>query len=235
MTTRAFSQRSQIGKSGLKISPARQGRGPAFPSAKGGTKGSSQGQVRQTIAKPHFLKNCHSERSEESRLFNYLRPAAKLRVTKKGGLKGSRLDFWSGKLERKAMKPCRILLADDHLLVRQGIKRILAEDPDLEVIGEAADGREALKLLEELQPDLVILDIQMPRMGGMEAARRIKKSRPELKVLMLTMHKENEYLRQAREIGVEGFMLKEDVDLALLGAIAAICRGETFVSSLVSN
>jgi DNA-binding NarL/FixJ family response regulator len=139
------------------------------------------------------------------------------------------------KLERKAMKSCRILLADDHLLVRQGIKRILAEDPDLEVIGEAADGREALKLLEELQPDLVILDIQMPRMGGMEAARRIKKSRPELKVLMLTMHKENEYLRQAREIGVEGFMLKEDVDLALLGAIAAICRGETFVSSLVSN
>jgi DNA-binding NarL/FixJ family response regulator len=133
------------------------------------------------------------------------------------------------------MDTCRIFLADDHLLVRQGIKRILAEDPDLEVIGEAGDGREALHLLEDLEPDVVILDIQMPRMGGMEAARQIKQGRPELKVLLLTMHKENEYLRQAREIGVEGFVLKEDVDLVLLAAIAALCRGETFVSPLMTG
>jgi len=133
------------------------------------------------------------------------------------------------------MNPCRIILADDHTLVRQGIKKILAEDPGLEVIGEAVDGQEALKLLEKLRPDLVILDIQMPRMGGMEAAQKIKEIWPELKVLMLTMHKENEYLRQARKIGVEGFVLKEDVDVVLLSAIAAIRRGETFVSSLISN
>jgi two-component system response regulator NreC len=131
------------------------------------------------------------------------------------------------------MKPCRIILADDHLLVRQGIKKILAEDPNLEVIGEAGDGKEALQLLENLKPDLVILDIQMPRMGGMETARKIKRNWPELKVLMLTMHKENEYLRQARELGVEGFVHKEDVDLVLLAAIDAIRRGETFVSSLM--
>jgi DNA-binding NarL/FixJ family response regulator len=133
------------------------------------------------------------------------------------------------------MNQCRIILADDHTLVRQGIKRILAEDPSLEVVGEAVDGKEALKLLENLRPDLVILDIQMPRMGGMEAAQKIKEIWPELKVLILTMHKENEYLRQARKIGVEGFVLKEDVDLVLLSAIAAIRRGETFVSSLISN
>jgi YesN/AraC family two-component response regulator len=81
------------------------------------------------------------------------------------------------------MRPCRIILADDHTLVRQGIRRILSENPDLEVIGEAANGREALELMEKLRPDLVILDIQMSRMSGLEAAKRIKKQHPEVKTL----------------------------------------------------
>lgn len=128
------------------------------------------------------------------------------------------------------MKPCRIILADDHTLVCQGIRKILEANPGLEVIGEAADGQEALELLEKLRPDVIILDIQMPRLSGMEAAARIKKNRPEVKVLVLTMYKEEVYLRQAKEIGVEGFVLKEDIDLVLISAVTAPCSGKTFVS-----
>jgi DNA-binding NarL/FixJ family response regulator len=133
------------------------------------------------------------------------------------------------------MRPCRIILADDHTLVRQGIKKILDENPGLEVIEEVADGQEAVNLLEKSQPDLVILDIQMPRMNGLEAAKMIKERFPAMKILMLTMHKEDEYLRQAREIGVEGFVLKQDVDLILLSAIEAICSGKTFFSPQIDN
>jgi DNA-binding NarL/FixJ family response regulator len=129
------------------------------------------------------------------------------------------------------MKPCRIILADDHTRVRQGIKRILGENPDLEIVGEAADGVEVLKLLEQEDADMVILDIQMPRMNGIIAARRIKERYPGVKILILTMHKEDEYLHQVREIGVEGLVLKEDLDLVLLGAIKALQLGKTFFSS----
>jgi two-component system, NarL family, response regulator NreC len=133
------------------------------------------------------------------------------------------------------MGPYRIILADDHTLVRQGIKKILAENPGLEVIGEAADGQEALELLEKSPPDLAILDVQMPRMGGLEAAKRIKECFPEVKIVMLTMHKENAYFDQAQEIGIEGYVLKEDADLVLLAAIDAIRSGQTFISPLVDR
>jgi two-component system, NarL family, response regulator NreC len=129
----------------------------------------------------------------------------------------------------------RIILADDHALVRQGIKKILGENPGLEVIGEAADGQEALELLEKSAPDLVILDIQMPRMSGLEAAKRIKDRYPEVKILVLTMHKENAYLEHAQEIEIEGYVLKEDVDLVLLAAIDAIRSGQTFISPLMGQ
>jgi PAS domain S-box-containing protein len=131
------------------------------------------------------------------------------------------------------MKPYRLILADDHPIIRQGIKKILAENTDLEVIGEAADGQEALELLEKTQPDLILLDVQMPRLSGLEAAREIKRRYPQVKVLLLTMHKEEAYLRQAQEIGVDGFVLKEDVDLVLLSAIEALCAGKTFISPLL--
>jgi DNA-binding NarL/FixJ family response regulator len=133
------------------------------------------------------------------------------------------------------MRPCRIILADDHTLVRQGIKKILDENPGLEVIEEVADGQEAVNLLKKSQPDLVILDIQMPSMNGLEAAKMIRERCPAIKILILTMHKEDEYLRQAREIGVEGFVLKQDVDLILLSAIEAICSGKTFFSPQIDN
>jgi two-component system response regulator DegU len=133
----------------------------------------------------------------------------------------------------KDMKHCRIILTDDHIMVRQGVKKILNENPDLEVIGEAADGMEALELLEKERPDLAILDVQMPRMGGMAAAKKIKERWPEVKVLVLTMHRDREYLEKAREIGIEGFVLKENVDQVLLSAIEALCAGKTFISPLM--
>ncbi len=131
------------------------------------------------------------------------------------------------------MKPYRIIVADDHPIIRHGIKKILSEKTDLEVIGEAADGQEALELLEKTQPDLMLLDIQMPRLSGLEAASVIKRRYPQVKVLILTMHKEEAYLRQAQEIGVDGFVLKEDVDLVLFSAIDALRAGKTFFSPLL--
>jgi two-component system cell cycle sensor histidine kinase/response regulator CckA len=127
----------------------------------------------------------------------------------------------------------RIILADDHPIIRQGIKKILDENPGLEVIGEAGDGQEALELLEKTQPDLILLDIQMPRLSGLEAAQEVKRRYPQVKVLLLTMHKEAVYLSQAQEIGVDGFVLKEDVDLVLLSAIKALRAGKTFISPLL--
>jgi DNA-binding NarL/FixJ family response regulator len=131
------------------------------------------------------------------------------------------------------MTPYGIILADDHTLVRRGIKKIICENPGLSVIGEAADGVEALELVEQLQPDLVILDVQMPRMNGLDTARHIKERWPEVKILVLTMHREEAYLRQAQDTGVDGFVLKEDVDEVLVSAIDAIRRGQTFTTPLM--
>lgn len=129
----------------------------------------------------------------------------------------------------------KIVLAEDHVLVRQGIKRIIEEDGDMQVIGEAGDGLELLELLEKVHPDLAILDIAMPRMRGLEAAQRVKKLYPDIKVLILSMHKSREYLRQALAVGVDGYVLKEDADTALYTAIQEVRRGNTYFSKLLSD
>ena len=126
----------------------------------------------------------------------------------------------------------KIVLADDHVLVRQGIKRIIQESGHL-VIGEARDGLELMEIMEKVTPDLVILDISMPRLRGLEAAARIKMLYPGVKVMILSMHRSKEYLQQALECGVDGYLLKEDADLSLHSAIEAVCAGRTFVSSLL--
>jgi DNA-binding NarL/FixJ family response regulator len=133
------------------------------------------------------------------------------------------------------MSECRIVLADDHVLVRQGIKRILQDAPHLRVIGEAGDGLELMELLEEVTPDLVVLDISMPRLRGLEAAARIKMLYPKIKVLILSMHRSKEYLEQALECGVDGYMLKEDADLSLHSAIENVCAGKLFISPLLAE
>ncbi len=123
-----------------------------------------------------------------------------------------------------------IILADDHALVRQGIKRIIQEDHELVVVDEAADGLELLHLLEKSTPNMVILDISMPRLRGLEAIKLIKGLYPEVKILILTMHGSKEYFYQAMSKGADGYLLKEDVDCTLLSAINTIRGGKSFIS-----
>jgi DNA-binding NarL/FixJ family response regulator len=129
----------------------------------------------------------------------------------------------------------KIILADDHVLVRRGIKRIIEEDGNMKVIAEAGDGMELLEILEEVQPDLIVCDIAMPRLRGLEACYRVKQLYPRIKVLILSMHKSREYLRQAQAVGVEGYVLKEDADTALQTAILEIRQGKTYFSPLIGE
>ena len=128
------------------------------------------------------------------------------------------------------MSPYSIILADDHVLVRQGLRRILEGMPELEVVGEANDGLELLALLDSLVPDIVILDIFMPNLRGIEAIHEIKKIRPDVKILILTMHKDKEYLYLALSAGAKGYLLKEDADKELFSAIEKVRQGKTYIS-----
>jgi DNA-binding NarL/FixJ family response regulator len=133
------------------------------------------------------------------------------------------------------MDVCSIMLADDHVMFRQGVKRIIEDTPGLEVVGEADDGLELLNLLKARLPELVILDISMPHLRGLEATREIKKLYPRVKVIFLTMHRTREFLQQALEAGGDGFLLKEDADSELLRAIQTVRGGKKFISSLLST
>ena len=133
------------------------------------------------------------------------------------------------------MDVCSIILADDHVMFRKGVKRILEETPGLEVVGEANDGLELLGLLRVQAPELVVLDISMPHLRGLEATREIKRLYPQVKVIILTMHRTKEFLQQALEAGAEGFLLKEDADFELLRAIQTVRNGKRFISPLLST
>jgi DNA-binding NarL/FixJ family response regulator len=133
------------------------------------------------------------------------------------------------------MSPYHITLADDHVLMRQGLRRIIEEAPDLKIVGEAGDGEELLRLLGGITPHLVVLDISMPNLRGLDAVREIKARYPKVKVLMLTMHRDKEYLYQALESGADGYLLKEDADTELLFAIHKILQGGFHVSAVLSE
>lgn len=123
----------------------------------------------------------------------------------------------------------RILLADDHALVRRGVKLILDQQPDLQVVAEASDGAEAVALLRDHEVDLVILDIAMPTMTGLQAAREIARRRDPPKMLMLSMHDDEQYFYSALKLGASGYVLKSVVDEDLIEACRAAMRGETFI------
>jgi DNA-binding NarL/FixJ family response regulator len=123
----------------------------------------------------------------------------------------------------------RILLADDHALVRHGLRMVLEEQPDLEVIAEAGDGIEAVRAGVEEDVDLAILDIAMPRMTGLHAARELHRRRPDLRVLMLSMHENERYLREALKAGACGYVFKAVADRDLVEACRAALRGESFL------
>lgn len=131
-------------------------------------------------------------------------------------------------------KTFEIVLADDHMMFRQGIKRIIEEASDLAISGEVADGLELLKILRKSRPDMVILDISMPSLRGIEATHEIKKLHPAVKVLILTMHKDKEHLCHAIAAGADGYLLKEDADTELFSAINTIRRGSIYISPLLS-
>ena len=131
------------------------------------------------------------------------------------------------------MDAYRIVLVDDHFLIREGLRNILEEKADLQVVGEAADGLELLLLLDRLRPNLVVLDISMPRLQGIQTARQIKMKYPAMKILILTMHAEREYLYQAISAGVEGYLLKEDAQKELLLAVERIRHGKGYLSPIL--
>ena len=133
------------------------------------------------------------------------------------------------------MKPIRVLLADDHALVRAGIRALLSTIEGVEVIAEAGDGREALRLIEELKPDIVLLDVTMPGLSGLEVLEESKKQFPDLRVIILTVHDAGEYAMQALRAGAAGYLPKSAAANELQVAIKIVSRGETYVSGEVSR
>ncbi len=133
------------------------------------------------------------------------------------------------------MDKTRILLADDHTILRDGIRALLEEEPDIEVIGEAEDGCTTVKLACELEPDIVLMDIAMPILNGLEATRQIKQRRPHIKILVLTMHNDEEYIRQILVAGALGYVLKYAAAGELLGAIRAVNQGEAVLSPAITR
>jgi DNA-binding NarL/FixJ family response regulator len=124
-------------------------------------------------------------------------------------------------------KKITVLLVDDHNLVRRGFRRMLEDEPDMEVVGEAGDGEQAIKITKEVHPKVVVMDCALPGMNGLDATRAILEEAPGTAVLMLSMHSENTWVRQAIEAGAKGYVLKDAVDLELGAAIRKVAAGET--------
>lgn len=133
------------------------------------------------------------------------------------------------------MKRIRILLADDHAVVRQGFRMILAAQPDMEIAGEAGNGREAVEQATALRPDIVVMDVAMPELNGIEATRRLAEALPHTRVLALSMHKDSVYVREILRAGARGYLLKDSPAEDLVAAVRAIASGEGYLSPGVSN
>lgn len=129
----------------------------------------------------------------------------------------------------------RVLLADDHALVRQGFRLILSAQPDIEIVGEAGNGRQTLELAQQLQPDVVVMDVAMPEMNGIEATRRLAALVPRTRVLALSMYKDSVYVREILRAGARGYLLKDAIDRDLLAAVRAVAAGEGYLSPAVSE
>jgi len=133
------------------------------------------------------------------------------------------------------MKKVRILIADDHGIVRTGLRLQLERNESFEVIGEAADGREAVRLAEELEPDIVIMDIAMPNLNGIQAAAQIVKGHPATGVIILSMHSDEAYITRTLAAGAKGYLLKENAEVDLYRAIEVVAQGKPFFSPAIAN
>ena len=132
-------------------------------------------------------------------------------------------------------KQIRILLVDDHTVMRSGLKLLLEREPDFLVIGEAADGRAAIQLTEAISPDVVVMDIAMPVLNGIEAAARITSSKPKTAVIVLSMHSDESYVLRALKSGVKGYLLKDSAESDLIAAVRHVMTGKTFFSPAITN
>jgi len=133
------------------------------------------------------------------------------------------------------MTPLRILVADDHTLVRQGLRKILESQPGWVVVGEAGDGREAVQQTLDLQPDVVVMDIAMPRLNGVEALQQIERRNPNTRVLVLSMYADEAYVTRAVRAGASGYLLKDSADADLIQAVGALSEGKSFFSPAVAR
>lgn len=133
------------------------------------------------------------------------------------------------------MGALRVLIADDHDIVRKGLRTIVEEQPGWELAGEASDGREAVAMAKELKPDVTVLDIAMPQLNGLEAARQMIKNDPAAKVLILTMHESDPLIREVLDAGARGFLLKSDAGRDLVSAVDAVRRNKTFFTAKVAQ
>jgi DNA-binding NarL/FixJ family response regulator len=147
----------------------------------------------------------------------------------------SRSPEWWNQLPETPSTRLRILLADDHMLVRQGLRKILEEQPDWEIVAEASDGREAVRQAIALEPDVVVLDIGMPLLNGIEATRQIARRFPTINILILSMHAQEAYVTQAMKAGARGYLLKDSADTELIRAVAAVASGKSFFSPVVAK
>jgi RNA polymerase sigma factor (sigma-70 family) len=133
------------------------------------------------------------------------------------------------------MSDIRVLLADDHGIVRKGLRFLLERQPGVEVVGEASDGREAVKLAEELEPHVVIMDVAMPKLNGIDATMQIMKTHPKTGVIMLSMHSDEAYLVRALSAGAKGYLLKESAEVDLLRAVQVVAQGRPFFSPQIAQ
>jgi two-component system response regulator NreC len=129
----------------------------------------------------------------------------------------------------------RILLGDDHTLVRQGLRKILEEQPAWEIVGEASDGHEVVRQTESLEPDVVVLDIGMPRLNGIDVSKQITRRFPDVGILILSMHSEEAYITQAMKAGARGYLLKDSADTELIRAVSAVAAGKSYFSPAVAR
>jgi DNA-binding NarL/FixJ family response regulator len=131
--------------------------------------------------------------------------------------------------------PLRIMLADDHTLVRAGLHKLIDAMPGVEVVGEAGDGQTLLTMVEQMHPDVVLMDIAMPGLNGLETTARLLQSNPAIRVMILSMHQSEEYVRRALRLGAVAYLLKDSAPMELELALAAVLRGETYLSPAVSK
>ncbi len=132
-------------------------------------------------------------------------------------------------------KQYRIVIAEDHTILREGLKSLLRADPDFDIVGEAEDGRDAIRCVQTLSPDLVLMDLSMPRMNGLDALKEIKKQNPEAKIIILTVHKTEEYVLTALQAGADGYVLKDATHSELVMAIKNVLMGKRYLSPGISE